>query len=111
MGITEDTALRARVDLLLRAGLKTEWQIRAYGDEAIAAVVSRLRQVARDDHNAVLKIAGFTAYPYSQKCLDGRRIDQGCSNCRYFERHRAFCRLPEIALPVKPEWSCVLWRT
>jgi hypothetical protein len=24
--------------------------------------------------------------------------------------HRRFCELPELMLPVEPQWSCRLWR-
>ena len=37
-------------------------------------------------------------------------IEQSCATCMYCERHRRYCALPELQLPVEPRWSCTLWR-
>lgn len=37
-------------------------------------------------------------------------IEHACATCLYYERHRRFCNLPELMLPVEAEWSCIVWR-
>ena len=37
-------------------------------------------------------------------------IEQACETCMYYKVHRRYCELPELELPVEPEWSCRLWR-
>ena len=54
-------------------------------------------------------LAGFLRQAYVDP-TDPDGIEQACSTCMYFERHRGFCALPELMLPVEPEWSCILWR-
>ncbi len=104
-----DDALRARVDGLLSGGLQTEWMDRAYTSDQVIAVCRRLQSLAADEVTHKLVIAGFSPKPYvAPDDEDG--IEQSCATCMYFERHRAFCALPELMLPVEPQWSCVLWR-
>jgi hypothetical protein len=33
-----------------------------------------------------------------------------CQECMYYLVHRKWCDLPELALPVEPDWCCRLWR-
>jgi hypothetical protein len=83
-----------RIDQLLVDGLATDWTERAYTSE---------------DLNGRLVVAGFTQTPYvAPEDADG--IEQSCATCMYFERHRGWCNLAELMLPVKAEWSCILWR-
>ena len=103
-----DAALRLRIQALL-GGLPTEAAHRAYTSEAVAAVTGRLQGLAADDLEAKLALAGFLPAPYIEPD-DEDGIEQSCATCMYFERHRRFCALPELMLPVEPEWSCVLWR-
>ena len=37
-------------------------------------------------------------------------IEQVCENCIYFLARRRWCDLPELNIPVDPEWYCELWR-
>lgn len=104
----EPETLRSRLADLLGSGLQTEWQQRAYTSEGVNQVVARLQQIPSKDYAAKLKIAGFTAQPYRPP--DDMELEQCCATCMYFERNRQFCNLPELALPVLPQWSCVLWR-
>jgi len=103
-----DEVWRRQLAGLVESGLKTEWRQRAYTSEQVNQIVARLRQIPREDYASKLKVAGFTATPYHPP--EGVELEQSCSTCMYFERHREFCNLPELALPVRPEWSCVLWR-
>lgn len=103
-----DAALCAQLAELLDGGLQTEWRQRAYSSAEVNRTAGRLRAVAHDDYAAKLTIAGFTMQPYRPP--EDADIVQDCSTCMYFERNRGYCNLPELSLPVLPEWSCVLWR-
>ena len=108
MNAAEDALLRDRLADLLRRGLETRWQDRADTSEKVDAITHELQQIPHDDYAAKLTVAGFSAQPYSSDALPG--VEQECSTCVRYERNRRYCNLPELALPVEPEWSCVLWR-
>ena len=100
-------ALRSRLEKLLQEGLETEWRERAYTSEAINVIVARLRSIRTNDCVAKVKVAGFTERPY---VAEEEEITQACETCMYYVIHRQFCDLPELQIPVKPQWSCRLWR-
>ena len=104
-----DAELLARIDALLAKGLQTESARRAYSSEEVMAACQRLQAVSADDAEAKLVVAGFLRRPYVA-AGDDDAIEQSCATCMYFERHRKYCALPELMLPVEPEWSCILWR-
>ncbi|MFM7505602.1 MAG: hypothetical protein ACKO3M_03385 [Rubrivivax sp.] len=105
----DEQALLAHIDGLLAGGLATEWQQRAYDSDAVNGVTARLQALAADDVPGRLVIGGFTTTPYVDPD-DADGIEQSCATCMYFERHRSWCNLSELQLPVKAEWSCILWR-
>lgn len=107
VGGDSDATQRERIGKLLSDGLQTEWQQRAYDSKDVNAVVSRLQALATDDEAGRLNVAGFTLEPYVAEDDD---IEQSCSTCMYYEQGRQFCALPELQLPVLPQWSCRLWR-
>lgn len=72
-------------------------------------VTAHLRRMSPQQLPAKLAFAGFTLEPYVSD-EDGEEFVQACQTCMYYELHRQFCALPELMLPVKPEWSCRLWR-
>jgi hypothetical protein len=98
-----------QIEGLLGAGLVTQWRERAYTSEDVNNACRRLQALAADDVQGRLVLAGFTTTPYVAPD-DTDQIEQSCATCMYFERHREFCALPELMLPVRPQWSCVLWR-
>jgi hypothetical protein len=100
--------LKEVLEKLLADGLPTAWRQRANSDAGIRAITTRLRGIAPQSFAAKLHIAGFTDHPYNPP--SGSDIEQACSTCMYYERHRGHCNHPQLDLPVKPEWSCVLWR-
>lgn len=104
-----DTALRDRIGRWLAEGLATRHAQRAYTSEQVNEVTARLQAIAVDDLRARLVAAGFTDRPYVAPD-DAEGIEQSCATCMYFERHRGWCNLAELMLPVKAEWSCILWR-
>lgn len=101
----EDALLRDQVEKLLYSGLQTEVEPRAYVQEVLHLVISRLQMLPCEDLAKRLEIAGFTEKPY-----DADGIEQACETCMYYLSHRQFCALPELMLPVKPDWACRLWR-
>ena len=103
--VNSDDALRDQLGAMMASGLKTEWEQRAYTSEEVNAVVARLQDLAPEDYEQKLVIAGFTDYPYEIEDMQ-----QDCKTCMYYLVHRKYCELPELALPVEPQWSCILWR-
>lgn len=100
----QDEALRERIAQLLAGGLETDWQVRADDSERFQDVVRALR--GSDGEIATkLRLAGFTDHVVLH---DG--LDQACETCMYYQVHRRWCALPEIELPVRPAWSCNVWR-
>ena len=104
----DDAALRDKLGALLRDGLQTEWCDRADSSQEVNRVVAMLAAVGPADHRALLRIAGFTPAAFQPEDADD--IAQACETCMYFVIHRKFCDLPELRIPVQPEWSCRLWR-
>lgn len=100
-----DEGLRADIGKKLADGLKTEAYPRAETSEMVNEIVGRLKTVGNEDVDTKLKIAGFTDYTPE---LDD--LEQPCETCMYYLLHRRFCELPELMLPVEPQWSCRLWR-
>jgi len=106
----DQDALLGWLEALLRSGmLQTEWQQRAWTSEEVNRVVSRLQQLGPTDYHGKLRVAGFTVFPYQPPGEDPG-VRHSCATCMYYEVHRQFCALPELELPVRPEWSCRLWR-
>ncbi|MGC9215751.1 hypothetical protein [Acidithiobacillus sp.] len=101
----EDTLLRTRLEKLLLAGLRTEVEPRAYDLEMQQSVLTRLQNAPAEEIAKRIEIAGFTLHPYAAE-----GIEEACETCMYFLSHRQFCALPELMLPVRPDWSCRLWR-
>ncbi len=99
-----DDAIRKEAEGLLKSGLKTEAFPRAYDDAQIQDVITRL-QKSDGSLEARLVIGGFTLDP-----VEDEDIEQACETCMYYLVHRRYCELPELDVPVEPEWSCRLWR-
>lgn len=99
----DDQAKRQEIKKLLKGGLKTEAEPRADSPELVESVSARLR--ATSDLKQKLVVSGFEDHPYQ---ADG--VDQECQSCVRFLVHKQFCEVPELMLPVEPEWSCRLWR-
>jgi hypothetical protein len=89
---------------LLASGLGTEAFPRADTHEEVQALVRRLQQEGKT-LEAKIVISGFTLWPVTH-----HEIEQACETCMYYLRLRKHCELPELDLPVEPEWSCRLWR-
>lgn len=103
--MTDMDALRRSIAGRLAAGLQTEVWPRAGASEEVNAIVHRLQVEARDDLEKKLVIAGFTDHT-----IEAEEMPQPCETCMYYKVHAKFCDLPELMLPVEPNWSCRLWR-
>ena len=104
-GSAEDDRLRAEIGKRLAGGLRTEVWPRAETSDLVNEIVGRLRREAPGDLTAKLIIAGVTDH-----AVEADEIEQLCETCMYYLVHRRFCELPELMIPVEPEWSCRLWR-
>lgn len=99
-----DSELRDKIQHILSRGLKTESMPRADTDDDVRTIVARL-QAVHGNLEQQLVIGGFTLNPVRHG-----GFDQPCETCMYYLVHRNWCDLPELDLPVEPEWSCRLWR-
>lgn len=104
----DDAALRTEIERWLTGGLETASADRTQSSAQVDSLCRRLRGLPADDIAARLVLAGFSLQAHV--AADEDAIEQSCATCMYFERHRRFCGLPELMLPVDPAWSCVLWR-
>ena len=89
---------------MLSGGLETEVFPRADDSDSFQAIIKRL-QTSDGSVKTKLVIAGFTLDP-----IDHHDIEQACETCMYYLVNRKWCELPELDLPVEPEWSCRVWR-
>jgi len=99
----KDAAVLATIAELLRDGLVTQTEPFPETDKEFAQLLTKLRHVPRNDLREKLVIAGFVNRPYGPD-------QQRCMECMYFLVHRRWCDLPELAVPVEPDWWCRLWR-
>ncbi|GLR83761.1 hypothetical protein [Bradyrhizobium iriomotense] len=104
MTAVSDHELRTQISTLLNSGLVTDIFPRADSHEDVHKLVNEL-QLAGNDLNSKLLIAGFTPYP-----VEHGGVCQLCETCMYYKVHRRYCELPELDVPVEPHWSCRLWR-
>jgi hypothetical protein len=100
----DDAKQREEIRAVLAGGLATEAFPRADTHEQVQEIIARLQQA---DGNLTdrLVIGGFTLTPVTHN-----GVEQACETCMYYKVHRRYCELPELELPVEPEWSCRLWR-
>jgi hypothetical protein len=99
----DDDKLREEIGEILRKGLETETEPFPQTHSEFNAILDQLRDLEADDLKGRLVIAGFLDHPYGED-------QQRCLECMYYLVHRKWCDLPELAVPVEPEWWCRLWR-
>ena len=66
-------------------------------------ILNDLRKLDPKDLKGKLVVGGFVNHPYG---ADRQR----CMECMYYLVHRRWCDLPELAVPVEPEWWSRQWR-
>jgi hypothetical protein len=97
----EDDKLRARIMRMMVEGLITQVEPFPRNNKEFDAILDQLRKLPPGDLESALVISGFVHHPVG---------DQACENCIYYLANRKFCDIPELALPVEPDWWCRLWR-
>ncbi|MCG8357869.1 MAG: hypothetical protein MI920_20070 [Kiloniellales bacterium] len=95
--------LLKQIDKMLANGLETQTEPFPETEKEFAQILTQLRQLDSEDLKAKLVIGGFVNHPYGED-------EQRCQECMYFLVHRKWCDLPELSVPVEPEWWCRLWR-
>jgi hypothetical protein len=95
--------LLATIAAMMANGLQTQVEPFPETEKEFADVLTELRKLDHDDLKGKLVIGGFINHPYGPD-------KQRCMECMYFLVHRKWCDLPELAVPVEPEWWCRLWR-
>jgi hypothetical protein len=99
----KEGALRAKIGQILGNGLKTQTEPFPETDREFGNLLVALRELEPGDLEGKLVLSGFTDRPYGP---DQMR----CQECMYYLVHRKWCDLPELAVPVEPDWFCRLWR-
>lgn len=97
-----DDELREKIRKLMVED-KLETQMAPFPEDNVQfdAILKELRALDPNDLTAKLVISGFAPEPVE---------DQRCLECMYYQVHRKWCDIPELDLPVEPEWWCRLWR-
>lgn len=103
MNAIDKDELIARMASMLASGLATLTEPFPETDKEFSDILVELRTLAPDDLKAKLVVGGFTDHPYGPD-------KQRCMECMYYLVHRRWCDLPELAVPVEPDWWCRLWR-
>lgn len=99
----QENALRDQIGKMMADGLQTQTEPFPETDREFGVLLNQLRDLPADDLQGKLVLSGFVDNPYGP---DNMR----CQECMYYLVHRKWCDLPELAVPVEPEWWCRLWR-
>lgn len=103
MHSNQENALRDQIGKMMADGLQTQTEPFPETDREFGVLLNQLRDLPADDLQGKLVLSGFVDKPYGP---DNMR----CQECMYYLVHRKWCDLPELAVPVEPEWWCRLWR-
>jgi hypothetical protein len=97
--------LRMRIGALLESGMQTSTEPFPETQVEFQAIMDELGALDPGDLINRLDIGGFVSRPVE---ISG--VMQRCQECIYFLSNRQWCDLPELPVPVKPEWWCRLWK-
>jgi hypothetical protein len=97
--------LRMRIGEMLSSGMSTQMAPFPANQIEFQAILDRLADLPAEDLVGRLDIGGFAPHPVE---LGG--IEQRCAECIYYLPHRKWCDLPELPVPVEPQWWCRLWK-
>lgn len=103
MSMTDNDAVLAEITELLAHGLQTKTEPFPETAKEFGAILDELRALDPRDLKSKLIIGGFVNHPFGEE-------QYRCMECMYYLVHRKWCDLPELAVPVEPEWWCRLWR-
>ncbi len=95
--------LLSEITEMLDKGLETQVAPFPETEKQFADILLELRQLDPNDLKAKLIIGGFVDHPWGPD-------QQRCMECMYYLVHRKWCDLPELSVPVEPDWWCRLWR-
>jgi hypothetical protein len=95
--------LLKRIAGMLANGLETRVEPFPATEKEFYEIQAQLRALPPDDIKSKLVIGGFMNHPYGPE-------NWRCADCIYYLANRKWCDLPELALPVEPDWYCRLWR-
>lgn len=97
--------LRMRIGELLASGMATQMSPFPANQAEFQAILDRLADLPEEDLTGRLDIGGFAPRP-----VEVAGIEQRCAECIYYLPHRKWCDLPELPVPVEPQWWCRLWK-
>jgi hypothetical protein len=103
MSASDHEGTLRKISDMLADGLETQVEPFPETEKEFAEILTELRQLNAHDLKKKLIIGGFVDHPYGadrQRCLE----------CMYYLVHRKWCDLPELSVPVEPDWWCRLWR-
>ena len=103
MSKSDDDMLRDKIAEMMANGLDTITEPFPEDNHQFENILNELRELGADQLEEKLVISGFVDKPYGED-------NQRCLECMYYLVHRKWCDLPELAVPVEPEWWCRLWR-
>ena len=103
MSKESDDALREKLGRMMAAGLQTQTEPFPEDNFQFENILKELRELGPEELEKKLVISGFVNHPYGED-------EQRCLECMYYLVHRKWCDLPELAVPVDPQWWCRLWR-
>jgi hypothetical protein len=99
----DDHRLRDSIRRLLADGLKTRTEPVPKDDLEYARITAELADLQPLDFQGKLVVAGLVDHPRGDE-------PQRCLECMYYAVHRQWCDVPELNMPVEPDWWCRLWR-
>lgn len=99
----DSSELRKTIANLLELGLVTQVEPFPPTEKEFAEITAELRTLRRDDVEGKLIVGGFKDHPHGPE-------NWRCADCIYYLANRRWCDLPELAVPVEPDWYCRLWR-
>jgi hypothetical protein len=99
----DDPLLRQKIADMLADGLETQVEPFPPTEKEFKDVAAELRKLPPDEIKGKLVIGGFLDHPYGPE-------NWRCADCIYYLARRRWCDLPELAVPVEPDWYCRLWR-
>lgn len=108
--VLSDNILRLVIDDILAAGITTDLTLVA--DTLIATdIITQLRKLDEDDLYGLLEVGGFANYSLGESGeMEDGKLTYRCAECIYYHPNRKWCDLPELPVPVEPDWYCKLWK-
>lgn len=103
MSNEDENALRARIGKMMEEGLVTQTEPFPENEREFGKLLAEVANLPTGDLKGKLVLSGFVDKPYGP---DQMR----CQECMHYLIHRKWCDLPELAVPVEPNWWCRLWR-